>query len=46
MINKIKCMLFGHKESIAQCPYTKATIVSCHRCGMGNNNAHGTMSFK
>jgi hypothetical protein len=46
MINKIKCILLGHKESITQCPYTKVTIVSCDRCKNGSKSSHGTMSFK
>lgn len=44
-MNSIKCFIFGHKKTIAQCPYTKATLVSCDRCGLGKSNPHGSMSF-
>lgn len=44
-ISKIKCLIIGHKVKVATCPFTKATLVSCERCGKGSHSKHGKMSF-
>lgn len=44
-MKKIKCFIIGHKIVSAQCPFTKARLESCSRCGKGSHSKHGKMSF-
>ena len=44
--SKVKCLVFGHKLQTATCPFTKAVLSSCSRCGKGSHSSHSKMSFK
>lgn len=43
MINKLICLIFGHKINIDKCPYSNASKQYCLRCKPQNTNS---MSFK
>lgn len=42
--SKAVCALSGHDTLTETCPFTKATLVSCKRCGRGSHK-HSEMSF-
>lgn len=39
-MNKLKCIILGHKNTSVECPFTKVSYKVCSRCSTQKDTAH------